>query len=150
MVTDTFTPYTFAHGSIKTPVSGGNLASVQDVDITFDTGGELLYAIQNSAQAIDVWRKLLTMTGKIQIALKDSTMFSNVQNRVEIADMELIFSNGLSGNSEKTIAITFTGAGFSKHVSQGLAPGELLMETLDFQCRKVVIVASNDSADQFP
>lgn len=149
-IVDTFAPYTFAHGAIKVPISGGTIAAVQDIDITFDTGGELLYAIQNTAQATDAWRKLLTMTGKIQVAIENSDMFTFVQGRTEIADMELVFTNGLAGNSEETITITFTGAGFSKHVTQGLAPGELLMQTLDFQCRKVVIVADNDSADQFP
>lgn len=148
-ITDAFPPYTFVHGSIKTPVSGGFIGQVQELDITLDTGAELLYQIQNSAKASGAWRKLLNMTGRISVATYDKTPFERVQLRTEVADMELKFTNGLGAGAEKSITLLFTGIGFSKMTAQGLAPGELLLDISDFQCRQLHITAKNDTADQF-
>lgn len=147
---ETFTPYSFAHGSIELPDGGGTIANVQELDITFDTGAELVYQINNSPNASQAFRKLLNMTGKLTIALGDKTNIDRVMARQEIADMRIVFTNGLTGDNMKKIDMLFTGIGLSRHANNGIAPGELLTETVDFQCRKIVLVASNDQLDQFP
>ncbi len=148
--TENFTPYSFVHGSIELPDSGPTIANVQEIDLTFNTGAELVYGIDNTPNAVSAFRKILNMTGKITIALIDKTNIDRVQARTEVADMRVVFSNGLTGDNEKTMDFLFSGIGLSRHGSQGVAPGELLTEILDFQGRKVVMVASNDQTDQFP
>jgi hypothetical protein len=147
--TETFTPYSFVHGSVELIDGGGTIANVQELDITFNTGAELVYGIDNSPNASGAFRKLLNMTGKLTIALKDKVNIDRVMARTELADMRIVFTNGLTGDAMKKIDMLFTGIGLSRHGSQGIAPGELLTEIVDFQCRNVVVVASNDSTDQF-
>lgn len=148
--TDTnFTPYSFVHGSIELPDGGGTIANVQEIDLTFNTGAELVYGIDNTPNAVGAFRKILNMTGKLTIALIDKTNIERVEARTEIANMRVRIDNGLTGDNEKSLDFLFSGIGLSRHGSQGVAPGELLTEIMDFQCRKVVMVASNDQDDQF-
>lgn len=146
---DAFTPYSFVHGSIELPDAGGTISNVQEIDLTFNTGAELVYGIDNTPNAVGAFRKILNMTGKLTIALIDKVNIDRVLARTEIADMRVKFSNGLIDDAEKSMDFLFSGIGLSRHGSQGVAPGELLTEIMDFQCRKVVMVASNDSGDQF-
>lgn len=148
--TETFTPYSFVHGSIELIDGGGTIANVQELDLTFDIGAELVYQINNTPNASGAFRKLINITGKLTVALKDKTNIDRVMARTELADMRIVFTNGLTGDSMKKIDMLFTGIGLSRHGSQGIAPGELLTEIVDFQCRNVVVVASNNQTDQFP
>lgn len=145
---EVFTPYSFVHGSVELPDSGGTIANVQELDITLNTGAELVYGIDNTPNAVGAFRKLLNMTGKLTIALIDKTNIDRVQARTEVADMRIVFSNGLADDNEKSIDMLFTGIGLSRHGSQGVAPGELLTEIVDFQCRTLVVEARNDSPEQ--
>lgn len=144
-----FTPYTFVNASLKVPISGGFVAGVQSVDLTIDNGAELLYNI-NAEQsgggqaASEAVNKLLTITGKIQALIQDKDFIDKVVARTEVADLELKFRAG-SGVNEKIITITLTGVGLSRHGTSGFAPGEILMEELDFQARRIDIVATNSN-----
>lgn len=142
----TFTPYTFVHASIQL-TSGTTIATVQDFELNLDTNAELLYGL-GDANSIDAWRKILTMTGKINLTMLDKTNIDRVMARQEVADMVVTISNGLSGDSLKNIVMTFTGIGLSLHTNSGIEPGELVLENVDFQCRSVTIVAKNDSTAQ--
>jgi len=146
--TEVFTPYAFVHGSIELIDGGGTIANVQEIDITLNTGAELIYGIDNTPDAVGAFRKLLNMTGKITIALIDKTNVERVMARTEVANMRVVFSNGLANDLEKSIDMLFTGIGMSRHGSQGVAPGELLTEIVDFQCRTLVVEARNDTTEQ--
>lgn len=145
-----FTPYTFVNASIKLPVSGGTIASVQNIDFTIDTGAELTYNINSEqtgggAVATGAWNKILNITGKLQALIINKDLIDKVVARTEVADMEIKFTNGLAGSSQKIITITLTGIGLSRHGTSGMAPGELLMEELDLQARRITIVATNSN-----
>src|SRR3990167_47168 len=141
-----FTPYGFVHASIKLPVSGGTIAAVQDIDVTFDTGAELVYNINASGNAYNAYRKMLNMTGKMSLAVLDNTNMARVQARTEVADLKVKFTNGLSGTSERTITFTFEGIGLSRLGTSGISAGEMLLEDFSFQCRRCTAVAINASA----
>jgi hypothetical protein len=141
-----FTPYTFVHASIQLP-SATTIATVQDFDINFDTGAELLYEL-GSADAVGAWRKILTMTGKLNLTVLDKTHIDAVMARTEVASLVVTISNGLSGDSLKDIVMTFTGIGLALHTNSGFEPGELVLENVDFQCRSVSINAKNNTSAQ--
>lgn len=139
-----YTPYTFVHASIKLPVAGGTIAGVQNIDLTIDSGAELVYNINSEqsgggATATGAVNKILNITGKIQALIINKDMIDKVVARTEVADMEIKFNAG----TNKTITITLTGVGLSRHGTTGMAPGEILMEELDFTARRIDIVAVN-------
>ena len=138
---DTFTPYNFVNGTLELP-SGVTIADLQDFDITFDTGASLIWG-HASPDATDRYNKILNMTGRVQIALKDATLLQDVINRSELATLRIFISNGLSGADLKSIELLFTGVGISSHRTIGLAPGELLLEEISFQCRNILATAKN-------
>lgn len=144
---DSFNPYTFAQCSIKNPVSGGTVAGVQSYDITFETGQELLWQINLSANANDVANKVLNIIGKLTLTVVDSTYLQRVMDRTEIADMEIKITNGLSGTSEKSITFLFTGIGLSRHNNPTIAPDEIVLQDIDLQCRRCQITAVNNTND---
>jgi len=141
-----FTPYTFVHASIELP-SGTTIATVQDFELNLNTNAELLYAL-GDADAVDAWRKILEMTGKLSMTVLDKTQIDNVMARAEQATMKVTITNGLTGDNLKDIIFTFTGVGLSLHNNTGLEPGELVMENVDFQCRRVSVVARNTATAQ--
>ena len=145
--TDTFSPYSFVHCTIKLPVSGSILATVQDVDITFDTGSKLLYKIDATPNASDCYNQLLVITGKINMIVDDKDLLQKIFDRTEVANLELKFISGTAGaSSERSITITLTGIGLSKTGFSGLSPGELLLNDVDIQGRSCTIVARNTTA----
>lgn len=145
--TDSFVPYSFVSCTIKQPVSGGTLAGVQSVDINFDTGAELLYQINGTGNANDSATKILNMTGKLNMTVINKDMLQRVIDRTEVADMELKVTNGLTGVNKKEIVFTWTGIGLSKHNNPTIAPDEIVLQDIDFQCRRLVVVATNGIDD---
>lgn len=144
---DGFSPYSFAHCSIKLPVSGTILAVVQDIDLTIDTGAKLLWELNLSPNAACTYNQLITMTGKINMIVDDKDLLQKVLDRTEVANMELKFISGTSGaSSERSITFTFTGVGLSKNGFTGLAPGELMLNDVDFQGRSLTVVARNTTS----
>ena len=141
-----FTPYTFVNASIELP-DGTPLATVQDFDLNLTTNAELLYEL-GDANSVDAYRKILEMTGKINLTMRDGTNIQRIFDRTELPDMKVTITNGLSGDDLKDIIMTFTGVGLSLHSNSGIEPGELVLENVDFQCRSASIVATNDTATQ--
>ena len=135
-------PYTFSHASLQFPDGSGNIiAEVQDFDISFSSNTELLYE-QGSANAVGAFRKLFEMTGKFNASFIDKAQLQKVFNRTELATLTAIFTNGLTGTSEKSIKIEFAGIGLSEH-SLSIAPNEPIFEDLTFQMRNVKVTAGN-------
>lgn len=141
-----FTPYVFANASIELP-SGTPIATIQDFDLNLNTNAELLYELGDT-DSVDAYRKILEMTGKVNLTVLDKTNIDRVIARTELATMKVTITNGLSGNDLKNIIMTFTGVGLSLHSNSGIEPGELILENVDFQCRSVNIVANNNTATQ--
>jgi len=141
-----FTPYVFANASIELP-DGTPIATVQDFDLNLNTNAELLYELGDT-NSVDGYRKILEMTGKLNLTMLDKTNIDRVFARTELATMKVTITNGLSGASLKDIIMTFTGIGLSLHSNSGIEPGELVLENVDFQCRSVNVVANNDQSSQ--
>ena len=145
-------PYTFSHAKLQIPNDTTGhpnrtqnlIAEVQDFDISFTSNTELLYE-QGSAGAVGAFRKLFEITGKFNASFIDKTQLQRVFDRVELATFTVVFTNGLTGNSEKTITLEFAGVGLSEH-SLSIAPNEPVFEDLTFQMRNVKVTANNSVA----
>lgn len=139
-------PYTFANAKITDPLTGTTLATIQLFDLNINSNAQLLYEF-NDAKSVDSWRKILEMTGKVTITVKDSSFIDSVVNRGETSnDMIVTIDNKLSGDSERKIIMTFNGISFSSHNNTGIEPGELVLENMDFQARSVTVVATNEAS----
>jgi len=141
-----FTPYVFANASLQLP-SGTSVATIQDLDLNLNSNAELLYEL-GKANSVDAYRKILEMTGKINLTMKDKTNIDRIFARTEILTMKVFITNGLTGSSKKDITIDFRGVGLSLHSNSGIEPGELVLENVDFQCRSVTITAVSDTRNQ--
>ena len=138
-------PYTFVHAVITSPLTGSTLATVQTFDLNLNTNAELLYEL-GGATSKDAWRKILEMTGKVGITVKDSDFLNEVYSRSETSNnLVVTISNGASGNALRNIVMTFSGVSFSTHNTTGIAPGELVLQNVDFQARSASIVAKNQA-----
>lgn len=138
-------PYTFVNASITSPLTGSTLATIQLFDLNLNTNAELLFEF-GSELSVDAWRKILEMTGKVTVTVKDSAFLKEVLNRAESAnDMVVTISNGAAGDALREIVMTFTGVSFSSHGNTGIEPGELILENVDFQARSVTVVATNEA-----
>ena len=116
------TPYTFVHAAITSPLTGSTLATVQSFDLNINSNAELIYQ----------------MAGKISLVLKNSAFLESVYGRAGTSnDLVVTISNGGSGTALRSIVMTFTGCSFSGHSTNGVEPGELLLEDVDFQCKHV-------------
>ncbi len=145
-------PYTFAHAYLQIPNDTTGhpsrtqnlIAEVQDFDISFTSNTELLYE-QGSANAVGAFRKLFEITGKFNASFIDKTQLQRVFDRTELATFTAVFTNGLTGNNEKTITLEFAGVGLSEH-SLSIVPNEPVFEDLTFQMRNVKVTANNSVA----
>jgi len=140
-----FTPYVFADAEIK--VNGSVVATVQDFDLNINSNAELLWEL-GTANASGAWRKILEMTGKLNVTVKDASFYNIVAGRSEQTSMTVTITNGLSGTAEKSIVMVFAGIGFGTHNNTGIEPGELVLQNMDFQARTVKITATNDTKSQ--
>lgn len=141
-----FTPFIFANASIELP-SGTTIATIQDFDLNMNSNAALLYQL-GTADSVDAYRKILDITGKINLTVLDKTNIDRVFARTELATMKVNITNGLSGTDIRDIILTFTGVGLSTHTNSGIEPGELVLENIDFQCRSASIVANNNTSVQ--
>jgi len=140
---DGFVPYVFANAQIELP-DGTVIATVQDFDLNINSNAELIYEI-GSREAVNAYRKILEMTGKLNLTVQDSTFYDFVSGRTELATLTVIITNGLTADATKKIEMSFTGVGLGTYNNTGIEPGELVLQDVDFQCRKATVVALNDS-----
>lgn len=137
-------PYVFANAVITNPITGSTLATIQLFDLNLNTQGQLLYEM-GTKLSVNNWRKILEMTGKVTVAVKDSAFNNEVLNNAESSnDMVVTISNGGSGNALREIKFTLQGVSFSTHTNTGIEPGELVLEGIDFQARSCTVVAKNE------
>lgn len=146
-----FTPYNFVNGSVAIlPAGGGSftVGTIQDLDFTVNINSELLFEV-GDASAVDAYRKLFEMTGKVNVAFEDSTYIQFIKDRAEQTSMTFTFSNGQSGTDERTITIVLSGVGFSSRTTT-FAPGEPVFEDFNFQARTAIITAINSTGTFLP
>lgn len=140
-----FKPYNFTHATVEFPVATTQ-ATVQDLDLTINVNMELLRGL-GTPDAVDSWRKLIEITGRVNMAFEDSSHLQKVRDRAEVADMKILISNGLAGDDLKSIQLNLGRVSVSKHGS-ALSAGELILQDFDFQALELDILAKNDSASQ--
>lgn len=139
-----FTPYNFSHSTVELP-DDTVIATVQDLDLTYNINSELLYGL-GSPNSQDAYRQLFEVTGKVNLAFRDATHLQQVRDRADLADMELIFTNGLAGTDLRSITMTFTGVGLSKLGVPNVTPGQPIFQEFDFQCKNSVVVSKDATA----
>lgn len=138
-------PYTFVNAVITSPLTGSTLATIQTFDLNINSNAELVYEF-GTADSADAFRKILELTGKVSVTLKDATLLNSLYGRAEAAnDMVITLSNGGAGNALREIAITLSGVSFSNHNTTGIEPGELVIENVDFQAKGINVIAKNES-----
>lgn len=136
-----FTPMNFTNCTVQLPNST-TLLTVQDWELTIDTGQELFYGM-GSADASDVVCQAMAITGKINKAKVDSAMINDVVNRAPIATMTITITNGLSAGNLKSITIALTNVGLSTHNTNGLSPSDIILEEIQFQAQICTVTAIN-------
>ena len=135
-------PYTFVHGTLKLPASAGALAELQSMERTINQNAELVYG-HGAKTATGAFRKIFEITGRFNASMVDDTQLQRVLDRAELADIELLFTNGLTGTSEKSIKLTGTGVGISEQ-SYAAAGVDPVFEDLIWQIRSLTAVAVNN------
>ena len=151
--TVTMTPYTFAHGEVKTAtgaVSSGSstlvkVFDIQDIDVSFSTSAELLYAL-GSHYAQNSFRKVFDIGGRFKTTFKDSALLQYVIDQsIPTLETEVlpVASSGTTGvalsltftNGSKSITIEFQGVSLTDHSTSGLEPNEVLYEDVSFKAK---------------
>ncbi len=150
-------PYTFAYGNLTT--TAGTIAEIQSFDININQNSDLLYT-HNTSVATDGYRKLMEVTGSFTASYLDVELLTDVYAQAhdtagtgidattfarEQTTLTLLFDNGLSGSSEKSITLVGTGVGFADH-AVSIEPNEPIFETINWQIRTLAPVAINQTA----
>lgn len=151
----TMTPYTFAHGELKvgTGASGAlvKVFDVQDIDVSFATSAELLYAL-GSHYAQNSFRKVFDIGGRFKTTFKDSALLQYVIDQ-SILTLETETLTGTAGvglsltftNGNKSILIEFGGVSLTDHSTSGLEPNEVLYEDVSFKAKSSRITVDSSA-----
>ena len=142
--TDGFIPYTFEHGSIELP-GGTVLAEVQSIDLNIASNAELLYG-HGSPTAVNARRGLTEITGRVNMTMKDNTVWGYVNARSDIATLNLKYTNGLNGDAERSILFALTGISLDEHSIGSLEANEAIFQDFPFQAKNITATAKNDTA----
>jgi len=143
-------PYTFAHGVLKTSTGGDSIAEiaeVQDVDITFNTNSELLWGL-GSHHAKTVFRKIFDVTGRFKSSSKDGDLIQALIDQSIVAgtegmstadvSLELTFTDGA-----KSLKIELGGVSITDHSTSGIEPAEPIFEEVNLKAKSVRIVSDH-------
>ena len=146
------TPYTFAHGVLKTSTGGdaiAEIAEVQDVDITMATNAELLWGLGDH-HAKSVFRKIFDVTGRFRTSLKNGDMIQAVIDQARVAgtegmnaadvSLELKFEDVGIG---KSLTIELGGVSITDHSTSGIEPAEPIFEEVNLKAKSVRIVSDH-------
>ena len=141
-------PYTFVHAGITGATN--LLTQIQSWDLNLNINAVLLRQMGTS-KAVDAYRRLFEITGKVNMSFDNKTAYDKVKARTIDSTNNLVITinNGKSGSNEREIQVTLSGVGFSRHGIPTIAPGEPIFQEFDFQARKMTIVAK-DSASTLP
>ena len=142
------TPYTFAHGVLKTSTGGdaiAEIAEVQDVDITMATNAELLWGL-GSHHAKSVFRKIFDVTGRFKTSSKNGDMIQAVIDQARVAGTEEINDADVSldltfTDGTKSLKIELGGISITDHSTTGIEPAEPIFEEVNIKAKSVRIVS---------
>jgi len=157
-------PYTFANAKLKLKLRDGSLQEitlVQDTDISFGVGNELLFGL-SSNQAVDSFRKMFDITGRFKVAWYDWKIYErvlaqigkglsgvsqpNISTAVEPeVELELLFENEIvSSGLKKFIKIELSGVSITDLSISGLEPVEPVYQEINYKAKaaKVQVVHS--------
>ena len=159
--TTVMTPYTFAHGEVKVgtgALSGTDstlvkIFDIQDIDVSFATSAELLYAL-GSHYAQNSFRKVFDIGGRFKTTFKDSALLQYVIDQsIKALETEVlpVASKQTSGvglsltfeSGNKSITIQFQGVSITDHSVSGLEPNEVLYEEVNFKAKSSRIIVDS-------
>ncbi len=155
VVAPTFEVFTFAHGTFELP-NGTTIAEVQSAEITITQNVEMRWGL-GSRVGQNAPVKNRQYSGRATASFQDYTKFLQnvwggtngpVTSPAEVADMELTFTNSLTGANKRTITMTFTGLQFDEH-SLPQDPTTVIVEDAAFIMRSLNVTADN-SVTTFP
>lgn len=150
-------PMTFAYGSLKFSTSGtlAVISDIQSVELTFNRNNEPIYGL-GSRYPSNQLAKQREWSLRISSNYEQDSDFFNavlgstiapVTNPLEVGGAELVISNGLTGASMRSFAITF-GPCFVHRASIPSSPEEVVKIDLDVRARSIssVIVCNATAA----
>jgi len=134
-------PFNFTQATVELPVAT-TLGTIQDLDFTININTDLLRQL-GTPDAVDAWRKLIEITGRVTLAFETQTEIDQIRARVPENDMKILFTNGLTGDNERSIQINLGEVSLSKHGTDH-SPGELVLQNFEFQALDIQVVAKNE------
>ncbi len=150
-VAPTFEVFTFAHGSFELP-NGTTIAEVQSAEVVITNNAQMVYGAGNrrGSQCVVKNREY---SARVSAAFEDATKGLHLlygqatgplTNTVpaESADLELTFTNSLTGANKRAITMTFTGAHLDEH-NLPQDPTALIIEDQAIKMRSLSVKAEN-------
>ena len=137
----TFLPLNFVNAQVQLPDTTP-IADIQSFNLTIENGNTLLWGM-NSAGPTDLYSKMFSITGTVNLALYGATYLNDVVNRGPVATMGFDFKD--ANNNE--IHITLDQVSIYSDKWDGTQPVDLLTEEFDFQAQKIVVTATSNVND---
>lgn len=127
-------PYTYIHGTLT--LAGLAVGTIQSIELTQDQTGNLLWGF-GSAEAEDKYRGMMEVKGKVHLAFKNKELLQLALDKTEPTNntMQMVFTNGGSGASEKSLTFDGTGIGFPSHSIPSVVAGEVIFQDVPFEVR---------------
>lgn len=147
-------PYTFAHAELT--IGGNVVAQCQDASVNISQNTELLYGL-NSHQAVDSFKRVLSMTGSFRASLINKTLFEKVLEQIKAGTSSGTYSETVGGspefkltfikdNTNEKIEITMTGLGINEYSVTGIEPVEPVFEEITWTAKTISVVAKSTVA----
>jgi len=143
-VTETFKPFTFAHGTLT--LDGNTLALVQAFEVTINNEPEYIRGL-GSRTAQTYIPKGLTIEGRISIVMQDNSWLQKALENLttsgpsKIGDsLKLTLNNG-----EQTITLDLRDV-YLREESFGIEPNEKVVYELPFRAKTITVTAINNIA----
>lgn len=146
---DPDTPYTFVEGTLGIKESAGagtvtNVGQLQSINASIQGNPSLLYE-HGKADAVGAYRKMVTYSGSLTVAMVDKERLDLITNRASAGELDIKFARG-TGASEESITFKFTGISFHTH-SYSLEAVNPVFENLSWKAKSLEIVAINGEAN---
>ena len=151
-VVESFELFSFAFASLEFP-NATTITDIQNVEITIANNPEMVFGLGNrTGQQQPV--KNRSYTGRISRTFEDAATFLETfygagtgpnATVAETATMEVVFTNSLSGTSERSMKFLFTGVKIDEH---GLPqdPTALIIEDLPVMMRSLEVTVVNNTS----
>jgi hypothetical protein len=147
-------PYTFAHAELY--FAGQLVAQCQDASMNISQNTELLYGL-NSHQAVDSFRRVLSMTGSFRASLIDKDLLEKLLAQIK-QDTSAAYQETVGGgatefkftfikdNTNEKIEISMSGLGINDLSVSGIEPVEPIFEEITWTAKTISVVAKSTIA----